>query len=109
MTDLHPPAIEEHALRALLNRMVPVSSGLRRSIFLAAEPKAAQVWKAIGTWLVVVPDDTPAERLTVLAGYEAVCGTGVPADVVPTRRSRFEALKEQVCSLSYVACLRRKN
>src|SRR5262249_4450485 len=53
--------------------------------------------------LVVVPDDTPAERLTVVAGYEAIRGTGVPADVVPTRRRRFEALKQQVGSLSYVA------
>jgi predicted nucleotidyltransferase len=53
--------------------------------------------------LVVVPDDTPAERLTVLAGYQAVRGAGFSADVVPTRRSRFEALKEQVGSLSYAA------
>jgi predicted nucleotidyltransferase len=53
--------------------------------------------------LVVVPDDTPAERLTVLAGYEAIRGAGVPADVVPTRRSRFETQKEQVASLSYAA------
>jgi predicted nucleotidyltransferase len=53
--------------------------------------------------LVVVPDDTPAERLTVLSGYEAVRGTGVPADVVPICRSRFDTPKEQVGSPSYVA------
>jgi uncharacterized protein len=52
--------------------------------------------------LVVVPDDTPHEHLTVVAGYEAVRGTG-PRRCRPTRRSRFEALKEQVGSLSYAA------
>jgi hypothetical protein len=48
-------------------------------------------------------DDTPKERLTVVAGYEAIRGSGVAADVISTRSSRFEALKDQVGSLRYVA------
>src|SRR5271167_333468 len=96
------PATEEQALRALLNRIVPVFQPQAVYLFGSrAEGRAGleSDWDS----LVVVPDDTPAKRLTVLAGYEAVRGTGVTADVVPTRRSRFEVLKEQVGSLSYAA------
>jgi uncharacterized protein len=48
------------------------------------------------------------ERLTVVAGYEAICGSGIATDVIPRRRSRFEALKDQVGSLSYVASHRER-
>ena len=102
MTTLHPPATEEHALRALLSRIVPVFRPQAVYLFGSrAEGRAGL--ESDWDLLVVVPDDTPAECLTVLAGYQAVRGAGFPADVVPTRRSRFEALKEQVGSLSYAA------
>lgn len=51
--------------------------------------------------LVVVPDDTPAERLSLVAAYEAVRATRVPADVFPCRRSVFEARKGEVGTLPY--------
>ncbi len=102
MSALYPPATEEQALHALLDRIIPV---FRPEAIYLFGSRAEGRGGLESDWdlLVVVPDDTPAERLTVLAGYEAIRGTGVPADVVPTRRSRFEALKQQVGSLSYVA------
>ena len=102
MTVLYSSVPEAQALRALLDRIVPV---FRPEAIYLFGSRAEGRGGLDSDWdlLVVVPDDTPAEHLTVLAGYEAVRGTGIPADVVPTRRSRFEALKEQVGSLSYVA------
>ena len=102
MVVLSPPAAEEHALRVLLDRIVPAF--LPQAVYLFGSRAEGQARKD-SDWdlLVVVSDDTPLERLTVVAGYEAIRGSGVAADVIPTRRSRFEALKDQVGSLSYVA------
>ena len=102
MTVFHPPATEEPALRALLDRIVPV---FRPEAIYLFGSRAERRGGLESDWdlLVVVPDDTPAERLTVVAGYEAVRGSGVAADVFPTRQSRFEALKSQVGSLSHAA------
>ncbi len=51
--------------------------------------------------LVVVPDDTPPERLSLVAAHEAVRETRVPADVIPCRRMVFEARKTEVGTLPY--------
>jgi predicted nucleotidyltransferase len=102
MTALHLPPTDEGALRVLLDRIVPVFRPQAVYLFGSrAEGRAGS--ESDWDLLVVVPDDTPPERLTVVAGYEAVRGAGVSADVIPTRRSRFETLKEQVGSLSYAA------
>lgn len=53
--------------------------------------------------LVVVPDDTPPARLSLMAAYEVVRPAHVAADVIPCRRSVFEARKEEVGTLPYVA------
>jgi uncharacterized protein len=53
--------------------------------------------------LVVMPDETPADRLGAVAGYEAVRGTGIAADVLPCRRRAFERNKLRPGTLSYVA------
>ena len=53
--------------------------------------------------LVVVPDDTPAERLNLVAAFEAVRAARVPADVFPCRLSVFEARKTEVGTLPYTA------
>lgn len=52
---------------------------------------------------VVVPDDTPRERVNVIAGFAAKRGTGIPADVIPCWRRTFERNKDRVGTLSYVA------
>jgi uncharacterized protein len=102
MVVLSPPAAEERALRGLLDRIVPAFRP--QAVYLFGSRAEAQA-RSDSDWdlLVVVSDDTPIERLTVVAGYEAIRGSGIAADVIPTRRSRFEALKDQVGSLSYVA------
>ena len=76
MTVFHPPpATEEPALRALLDRIVPV---FRPEAIYLFGSRAERRGGLESDWdlLVVVPDDTPHEHLTVVAGYEAVRGTG---------------------------------
>lgn len=51
--------------------------------------------------LVVVPDDTPRERANVLFAFEVTQGSGVAADVIPCRRSVFDARKNEVGTLPY--------
>ena len=41
-------------------------------------------------FLVVVPDDTPEEKLRPGAGRRAVRGTGFAKDIVPWRKTDFE-------------------
>ena len=53
--------------------------------------------------LVVVPDDTPPERLSLVAAYDTVRPSHVPADVFPCRHSVFEARKNEIGTLPYTA------
>ena len=53
--------------------------------------------------LVVVPDDTPPERLSLVTAYDTVRPSHVPADVFPCRHSVFEARKNEVGTLPYTA------
>ena len=102
MNDPLGPPTEDQALRALLDRVVQAFKPEAVYLFGSrAEHRATRD----SDWdlLVVVPDETPVEKLNVVAGYNAIRGSGIAADIVPTRKSRFEALKDQVGSLSYIA------
>jgi predicted nucleotidyltransferase len=50
-------------------------------------------------FLVVLPDDAPRELLTSGREYECLSGVPIPVDVVPCRRSSFEARKDWLMSL----------
>lgn len=53
--------------------------------------------------LVVVPDDTPREKLCLTSTYRLGRGIGIPADVIACRRRWFERSRNQVGTLSYKA------
>ena len=53
--------------------------------------------------LVIVDDDTPREKRTLRAGFEATRAYGRAADVVPIRAACFAARKGVVNSLSWTA------
>jgi uncharacterized protein len=53
--------------------------------------------------LVVVPDESPADRTTSRLGYQALRGTGVATDVVVWRRKSFERRSQVRTSLPYAA------
>ncbi len=53
--------------------------------------------------LVVVDDDTPAEKVTLAAGYAARRTYRRAADVIPIRRSIFERKRRIVGSLASTA------
>jgi predicted nucleotidyltransferase len=42
-------------------------------------------------FLVVVPDDTPDQTMRSSEGYSRLTGFGMPKDVIPWRKSDFEA------------------
>jgi hypothetical protein len=85
MPALQPPGAEESALRTLLDRIVPAF--LPQAVYLFASSLSDQAnWR---NNMIFYPS-AALERLTVVAGYEAIRGSGVAADVIPTRRSRFE-------------------
>jgi hypothetical protein len=105
MNDPHLPGFEDAQLSRLLDRIVRAYRPEAVYLFGSrAEGRA----RPDSDWdlLVVVPDDTPHDKLSVVAGYEAIRGAGVAADVIPTRRSRFERLKDQAGTLSYDAARR---
>jgi len=53
--------------------------------------------------LVVVADDTPPDRLSLIAAYDTVRLSRIPADVFPCRHSVFEARKNEIGTLAYTA------
>ncbi len=53
--------------------------------------------------LVVVDDGTPDEKVTLRAGFEARRDWHGAADVVPCRRSAFEAKRDVINSLAWIA------
>ena|SRR5258708_36318725 len=55
--------------------------------------------------LVIVDDDTPAEKVTLRAGYEARRSYHHPADVIPCRRSTFDRKRPIAGTLVYEAAV----
>jgi predicted nucleotidyltransferase len=53
--------------------------------------------------LVIVDDETPADKVTLAAGYEARRNYRRAADVIPIRRSMFERKRRVVGSLAATA------
>jgi predicted nucleotidyltransferase len=53
--------------------------------------------------LAVLPDDAPKSALDLLKAWELTCGLGIPADLVPYRRSDFEEEKDDVGTLARAA------
>ncbi|MGE5515173.1 MAG: nucleotidyltransferase domain-containing protein [Bacteroidota bacterium] len=83
---------DDPSLTKVLDRIVP-----------AMQPEAVYLFgsRARGTnredsdydLLVVMPDDTPPEKLNMLRAFEATRGLGVAVEVIPCRRSIFERKK----------------
>ena len=55
--------------------------------------------------LVIVDDDTPAEKVTVRAGRESRRPYRAPADVIPVREGTFRTRARIACTLSQAATL----
>jgi predicted nucleotidyltransferase len=53
--------------------------------------------------LVVVPDESPSERLAPSRTYDLARAVHVPADIVACRKSSFERWRDEVGTLSYEA------
>jgi len=53
--------------------------------------------------LVIVDDDTPAEKVTLQAGYESRRAYRLAADVIPVRESVFQKKRNIVGTLSFDA------
>ena len=51
---------------------------------------------------VIVPDDTPEERLDPVIAWRLQRGAGVYADVIPCRACEFHEASDTVNTLSYV-------
>ena len=50
---------------------------------------------------VVVPDDTPPEKLSLVCAYEVIRPLRIAADVIPCRESVFEKRKRAVGTMAY--------
>jgi uncharacterized protein len=50
---------------------------------------------------VVVPDDTPPERLNLTSAYKAVRSLGLAVDVIPCRRSLFDKRKGAIGTMAH--------
>ncbi|MCA1941247.1 MAG: nucleotidyltransferase domain-containing protein [Caenispirillum bisanense] len=89
-------------LQTLLDRLVPA---LRPEAVYLFGSRARGDAHADSDYdlLVVMPDDAPAELRSPVAAYRAKLGTGIPADIIPVRRSAFERRRATVGTLSHRA------
>jgi hypothetical protein len=102
MNDPHLPGFNDSELRRLLDGIV---RDYRPEAVYLIRSHGESLAGPDSDWdlLVVVPDSTPDTKLGVVAGHEALRAFGVAAEVIPTRRARFEQLKNQAGTLSHVA------
>jgi len=96
------PQRSDASLKALLDRLVAIYRPEAVYLFGSRARGEARTDSDYDL-LVVVPDDTPRERLNLVAAYDAARSVHVPADVIPCRRSVFEIRKKEVGTLPYTA------
>jgi predicted nucleotidyltransferase len=58
-------------------------------------------------FLVVVPDDTPDNKMRTSEAYSRLCGLGMPKDVIPLRQTDFETRAAYVRSSLPATVLRQ--
>ena len=98
-TKIGATIVRDPQLAELVKRLVAAYSPER--VFLFGSRARGEVGPdSDSDLLVVVPDDSGAERATSRLGYQALRGTGVAADVVVWRRSvRAPSPRAHVASL----------
>ena len=90
------------APKELLDAVIAYFRPLRIILFGSAARGDADADSDIDL-LVIVDDETPPEKLTLRAGFEARRGYRRPADVVPCRASVFERRRSIPGTLSRAA------
>ncbi|ACI99688.1 nucleotidyltransferase domain-containing protein [Rhodospirillum centenum] len=99
------PGARDPDLRRLLDRIVAAYEPERVYLFGSRAAGTADAGSDYDL-LVVVPDDTPAERLSPVWLSETVLTLPVPADVFPCRQGSFERARGAVGTLSHTAATR---
>jgi predicted nucleotidyltransferase len=98
----NPDDTIEHAVAALLERIIPALSP--EAVYLFGSRARGDAGRDSDfDLLVVVSDDTPPDKIRLTSTYRLTRGTGVPADVIACRRRWFERNREQVGTLGYKA------
>lgn len=94
----HRPAVPDDLLRPVVAYFRP-----RKVILFGSHARGEAGPDSDYDLLVVVDDDTPKERLSLRAGFEAALSYPLAADVVPCRASTFERRAKIVGTLCQVA------
>jgi len=80
---------KQEVIEEMTRRLVEFYSPVRIYLF-GSEARGEAGPDSDLDFLVVVPDDTPEEKLRPGAGRRAVRGTGFAKDIVPWRKTDFE-------------------
>ena len=88
----------EDATREVVRRLVDYFGPEQIYLFGSSARKEDQAESDLD-FLVVLPDDAPRELLLSGREYEHLSGIPVPVDVIPCRRSTFEARRDWLMSL----------
>lgn len=98
MTELRAAAAKDLPPRELVSQLVARLDPTRIYLFGSrAEGRARP--DSDYDLLVILPDDAPKERRTIEYAYEAKCGLGIAADVIPCTVAEFESGKHELGSL----------
>ncbi len=102
MEAVHQDHGVDKAVAALLERIVPALAPEAVYLF-GSRARGDASPDSDFDLLVVVPDETPRDKIRLNSTYRLSRGTGIPADVIACRRCWFERNREQVGTLSYKA------
>ena len=92
----------DEKLAVLLERIVAALAPEAIYLF-GSRARGESRWDSDYDLLVVVPDDTPREKIVLTSTYRLTRGTGVSADVIACRRRWFDRGRDRVGTLSYKA------
>ncbi len=95
-----PPLVPDELLKPVVAYFNP-----RRVILFGSHARGEAGPDSDYDLMVIVDDDTPHERLTLAAGYEARKPYKRAADVFPCREQIFEKKSRVVGSLPYTAAI----
>lgn len=102
MDPVEKEPVTEKAVGALLKRIVPALAPEAVYLF-GSRARGDASRDSDFDLLVIVPDETPRDKIRLTSTYSLSRGTGVPADVIACRRSWFERQRGEVGTLGYKA------
>ncbi len=94
------PRSNDPALAPLIDKLVAFYNPRAIYLFGSRARGDAQTESDYDVY-VVVPDETPVDRLSLVSAYQAVRPVGIAVDIIPCRQSVFERRRHLLGTIAH--------